>query len=254
MKRPIVAVVAVCAVFGMALGLATVASAHRSASDQGAPSPIHASVSKQLADRSITGACTGNWWLCWFCRCAQGPKGDQGDPGPQGPQGIQGETGAQGPKGDKGDQGDTGLTGAQGPQGETGATGPTGATGAQGPKGDKGDQGDTGAQGPQGDTGATGATGADGVSGWVRVEGSPAWGYGWETVTAYADCPSGKKALGGGYVLDLWYYGYEEEMGPVVTASYPSDDDTWTVSARSYGDYYYDEWEIWAYVICATVD
>jgi hypothetical protein len=87
----------------------------------------------------------------------------------------------------------------------------------------------------------------------VRVEGSPVLGYDYHTVTATADCPSGKKALGGGYLIE-GYYGYEEETGPVATASYPSDDDTWTVTGRTYGLYYYDPWWIRAYVICATIN
>jgi hypothetical protein len=64
----------------------------------------------------------------------------------------------------------------------------------------------------------------------------------------------GTKALGGGYRIE-GYYGFpEEETGPVSIASYPSDDDTWTVSARNYGLYEYDDWWIRAYVICATIN
>jgi hypothetical protein len=86
----------------------------------------------------------------------------------------------------------------------------------------------------------------------VRVVGDPAWGYYDESATATADCPSGKKALGGGYLIEDWY-GYEEESGPASIASYPSDDDTWTVTGRNYGLYHY-EWWIRAYVICATIN
>jgi hypothetical protein len=48
------------------------------------------------------------------------------------------------------------------------------------------------------------------------------------------------------------YLGYPEE-GPAAIASYPSDDDTWTVSGRFIGYHYLEEWSIRAYVICATI-
>ena len=77
-------------------------------------------------------------------------------------------------------------------------------------------------------------------------------GYLDETATATADCSSGKKALGGGYLIED-YYGYPEE-GPAATASYPSDDDTWTVSGRFIGYHYFGDWSIRAYVVCATIN
>ena len=90
--------------------------------------------------------------------------------GQRGPAGLQGDPG---PKGDRGDQGPVGPTGPQGPQG---ATGPAGPQGAQGPAG------------PQG---------RSGISGWqyltagrvIEPDHYASW---------HVDCPSGKKALGGG--------------------------------------------------------
>ncbi|CAN5119816.1 hypothetical protein BH23CHL1_BH23CHL1_05240 [soil metagenome] len=117
-----------------------------------------------------------------------GPVGPVGSVGPEGPQGAQGVPGLQGETGPQGLQGETG------PQGATGADGPKGATG------DTGAHGATGPTGPQGETGAAGPQGPAGVSGYEQV------------VTAYpnqspiagalrqyrADCPSGKKVVGGG--------------------------------------------------------
>ena len=91
--------------------------------------------------------------------------------GPVGPQGPQG------PKGDTGDQGDVGPKGDQGDQGDQGP---------QGPKGDKGDKGD------QGDAGA------NGVSGYEIVKGPIVSAGGITFTSAFADCPAGKKAVGGG--------------------------------------------------------
>ena len=100
--------------------------------------------------------------------------------------GVQGNPGPQGPKGDKGDQGIQGLQGIQGPPGKDGIDGEDGADGPQGPPG------------PPGPAGGIG---------------------GYEIVVAYtseadwavtAQCPSGKKALGGGLGLGVfgnWIYG-----------------------------------------------
>lgn len=95
--------------------------------------------------------------------------------------------------------------GEVGPQGEKGEPGATGPEGPPGPAGPSGPQGPTGPQGPKGDTGATGLpgpqgpSGTNGVSGWQRVSVDwpmPAVG---ASIGAYAQCPTGKKALGGGW-------------------------------------------------------
>ncbi len=87
-----------------------------------------------------------------------------------------GAVGPQGPKGDKGD---------------AGPAGPKGAPGATGPKGS------AGPPGPAGPAGPPGPPGQGGVSGWqVVVVGKGFAGVSngsWE-----ANCPAGKKALGGG--------------------------------------------------------
>ncbi len=152
-----------------------------------------------------------------------GPVGPVGSVGPEGPQGAQGVPGLQGETGPQGLQGETG------PKGLQGETGPQGATGADGPKGatgDNGAQGATGPTGPQGESGATGLQGPAGVSGYERV------------VTAYtgqtpiagtlrqyrADCPSGKKVVGGGgHVLGT-------AQGWLMRSSSADDDRVWIVT------------------------
>ena len=99
--------------------------------------------------------------------------------------------GAVGPKGDKGDKGDKGEPGTPG---IPGTAGPAGKDGVQGAKGDKGDGGE------KGDKGEPGQPGADGISGYETVTIS-------KTVPPiaftelFADCPSGKRVLGGGWHL-----------------------------------------------------
>lgn len=91
----------------------------------------------------------------------QGPKGDKGDPGPAGPKG---------------------LTGPPGPTGLTGSPGPTGLTGPPGPAG------------PQGPAGSPGASGTSGWQYVVQGKTIPSMTHGaWA-----AECPVGKKVLGGG--------------------------------------------------------
>jgi len=70
-------------------------------------------------------------------------------------------------------------------------------------------------------------------------------------ISATADCPSGKKALGGGHLITA----VEPYCTVGLMASYPSDDDTWTATGVegsmamcAMG------WSIRAYVICATVN
>jgi len=95
------------------------------------------------------------------------------------------------------------------------AVGIAGTAGQQGPKGDKGDQGGPGPVGPRGATGLKGATGPAGLAGPVGARGpagppGPSGISGWQYLTAamaiprdqsrtwQVNCPSGKKALGGG--------------------------------------------------------
>ena len=87
--------------------------------------------------------------------------------------------------------GGVGATGDIGPQGATGSTGAVGETGPTGATGDQGPTGGTGTIGP------IGATGANGISGYelVTVTNSTTD----DPKTVVADCPGGKKAVGGGF-------------------------------------------------------
>ena len=148
---------------------------------------------------SIWNCVDGGWTGPMSLVGPQGPTGDQGATGATGPQGAPGATGDVGPKGDAGIQG---ATGASGPQGATGPSGHSGSNGLQGSTGEPGGVGLQGATGPQGPTGASGPRGATGsgfstanvtyyshtgVSGDVDVE---------------AYCPTGKIAIGGGYIVN----------------------------------------------------
>jgi len=147
---------------------------------------------------------------------AEGPAGPQGPAGPPGPKGDTGAAGPEGPKGETGAQGPAGPTGATGPAGPAGATGPIGPVGPAGPQGPQGPKGDTGAAGPAGPQGPAGATGPQGPQGPVGPQGVPGVNgvSGLErvfvdltqTVSAaggqlafLAQCPAGKKAVGGGH-------------------------------------------------------
>lgn len=88
-----------------------------------------------------------------------------------------------------------------GPRGSTGATGATGASGAQGP---------TGPPGPQGSVGSTGASGAQGPPGGfdlakISYVTGPTFAVPPTTtglvVGNDTPCPTGNKAIGGGYTI-----------------------------------------------------
>jgi Collagen triple helix repeat (20 copies) len=102
---------------------------------------------------------------------AIGPQGFPGIPGAQGPPGAAGAPGARGPAGPSGPQGPGGAPGAQGPAGPTGAQGPAGAAGPAGPSG------------PGFLTGHTFAV--------------PAFGFGWGTVSGFANFLSNGGVPGG---------------------------------------------------------
>jgi hypothetical protein len=130
------------------------------------------------------------------------------------------QTGPAGAVGAKGDKGDPGPVGPKGEKGDPGAAGAPGA------KGDKGDPGAAGSQGPKGDTGARGPAGADGLAGLQvvtasldSVPGSTVWGT--------QLCPSGKKALNGGFTTVP--AGTPPVVGAYVASSAPTADDSgWT--------------------------
>jgi hypothetical protein len=78
----------------------------------------------------------------------------------------------------------------KGAKGDAGPQGPKGDPGPQGPKGDPGIQG---LQGPKGDTGPQGPPGEPGAArGYEIVQASS------QNAFAVAQCPDGKKVLGGG--------------------------------------------------------
>ena len=84
-----------------------------------------------------------------------------------------------------------------------------GIAGPAGPKGEKGDKGDAGPSGAKGATGATGPAGPRGPAGQTGPSGVSGWQYLTETKSIKADgsatlqvnCPSGKRALGGGVAV-----------------------------------------------------
>jgi hypothetical protein len=93
----------------------------------------------------------------------------------------------------------------------------------RGPKGEKGAKGPKGAKGAKGEAGAKGATGSPGVSGYeivsqteeVSVEDSESTRGLSELVTV--ECPSGKRAIGGG--VDLGTNGSQGEQQREITIS-----------------------------------
>ena len=191
---------------------------------------------------------------------AAGEHGEKGEPGAAGSVGAKGETGAAGASGAVGPQGPAGSAGAVGAQGPAGAVGGDGAAGAQGPVGVTGSAGPqgpagpagamgpagaAGATGPAGPTGATGPTGpSGGMSGYERVTQTVNTG-GWSVVTVVV-CPTGKRAVGGGF-RSTSGYGPEYHW---ISESYPSADDRWTVTVT-------DEWSGLpisgvAYAVCVS--
>jgi hypothetical protein len=158
----------------------------------------------------------------------QGPKGDPGDPGPQG------ENGAPGPKGDQGDpgpRGPQGLTGGPGPMGEPGPQGMQGERGEPGPKGDKGDKGDPG------------------ITGYRRFpKNSITEPYDLEpddTIVISSSCLlNNQKVLGGGWVVECKipdtdiYCDEVDGASYAVEASYPENDNTWSVVITNTGEEY----------------
>ena len=128
--------------------------------------------------------------------------------------------------------------GGQGPKGETGTPGAKGDPGAPGPKGDPGA---AGAAGPKGDTGAAGSPG---VSGWEKVLKAPTAIVPGQINGSTAQCPAGKKALGGGF--------YASGGTIAVTYSGPigAANTDWHVEGKNVDN---QNAELQAFVICASV-
>ena len=130
--------------------------------------------------------------------------------------------------------------GAVGPQGSQGPPGPKGLTGLTGPAGQRGA---IGPAGPPGPPGTNGLQGPPGISGWQYV----VVGIGLLAHTSQvwtANCPSGKKVLGGGVagVHDTFFN---------LTESGPAGQGTgWQAWAYNAGPYSLNPY-VWA--ICAYV-
>ena len=87
------------------------------------------------------------------------------------------------------------------------------------------------------------------MSGFERVAGTATASDENSPKTATATCPSGKKAVSGGYVLQTTSGSIAEIS---VSQNYPSSDTTWSVSALEDDDGKVGAWSIQAYVICVT--
>jgi len=177
---------------------------------------------KNIKDGTVTGRDVKNRSLGTTKLSATAVSSLTGQRGPAGPQGEQGQPGAIGPKG------------------ETGPAGPKGETGPAGPKGE------TGPAGPQGTPGPVGPQGASGISGWEyltaarRIPAGPDVYDSWQV-----DCPSGKKALGGGMALaERNYQARVVESAPAGAAT------GWFISVYNQG---IRAFTAYAWVICANV-
>ena len=118
-----------------------------------------------------------------------------------------------------------------------GPQGPKGDPGLPGPRGDKGNPGAQGAQGDQGDPGV------NGVSGYQEVTGPDKTLSVGQAGLSTANCPAGKRVVGGGYDGAV-FLALDEDM-PINGGS------GWFVLAKnvdSVPGYFH------AYAICATVD
>lgn len=137
-----------------------------------------------------------------------------------------------------------GPAGQQGPIGPVGPVGPIGPVGPMGPQGEPGLQGE---QGPQGLPGQQGVQGPAGISGLETVRA-----FDGNRTTArldiIAECPSGKKVLGGGYATS------GDNLGIVIVANAPIGDSQWGVTAVT-PDYpnARSGWSAYAFAICANV-
>jgi hypothetical protein len=125
------------------------------------------------------------------------------------------------------------LKGAKGPKGATGATGTVGTAGA------------TGATGATGAKGATGAQGIPGISGLTLVTGTTVSGAGNHDNVTVA-CPSGQKAIGGGYSTG----GAPSDL-VISTAEVLNDGVTYRVDGNSAT---VSSWNLVPKVYCATVE
>ena len=136
----------------------------------------------------------------------------------------------------------TGPEGQQGPQGPAGPEGPQGPQGPIGPAGPAGSQGAAGAPGAQGPTGPQGAVGPGGFSDVEKV--APQVWNDWVATdeTVVAQCPAGKKVLGGGFT-------YHPILGRVAESRPSADRTAWVVHFENLGA---SQGWLSAYAYCAS--
>jgi hypothetical protein len=122
----------------------------------------------------------------------------------------------------------------------SGRRGPAGPQGERGPSGSAGPKGATGPAGPEGPAGSQGPSG---ISGW-EYEISPGVGVPSDTGrSVQVDCPSGKKALGGGGSTTAY-------AGKLVNSAPNNPGTSWIVSYYNTGD---TTISMYGWVICAKV-
>jgi hypothetical protein len=134
----------------------------------------------------------------------------------------------------------TGPVGNPGAVGPAGAAGPAGDQGPVGPIGPMGAQGPFGAAGPQGLKGITGFAGPAGVVGIEVVEVKVKVDVITVDHIGTANCPAGKKAIGGGYAV-------VPQIGKVVS-SRPEGETGWYMYVQGIGA---GSPDVTTYVICA---
>lgn len=143
-----------------------------------------------------------------------------------------------------------------------GARGPRGKTGPRGKKGDKGDKGAAGPVGPAGPTGPQGPQGPRGAVGVGEVEIVRAESIVGTTTSrkVTADCPAGKRAIGGGGDTD----GTNADGSPLddiipvpITSSQPVSANgihSWSTTAHEPTAGYAGYWKLNVWAVCARVD
>jgi collagen triple helix repeat protein len=120
------------------------------------------------------------------------------------------------------------------------------AVGHVGPRGEKGDKG---TQGPKGDTGTAGPAGPAGPPGLseLQVVTAQTGSDSASLKTIGADCPSGKKALGGGA-----FEGAASDPIAITNTNPKSDGGGWTAQAREINSTSVS-WALTVYAICAKI-
>ncbi|HEX2053331.1 MAG TPA: hypothetical protein VHJ78_06375 [Actinomycetota bacterium] len=121
--------------------------------------------------------------------------------------------------------------------------------GAPGPQGPQGVPGVDGADGAPGAAGRDGVDGTDGVSGWVKVEVEDVpvvpQGFG----SAFANCPEGKKVLGGGFHGHGITQAGSTQALQILHSRPFENGDGWMAVGYNPNDF---EMKIGAYALCAA--